>query len=218
MVKFILPGFYENYHLNIDLLNMMKQYPEYFYDNIEIEAFYGNFQFCIFDGGRIFTDYRQTNLEEIKTIIYNYNEIFEKPLRLVFTNPILEPKHFTDRFGNICLAECENSFNEIVINNSEFEKYVREKYPNYSFISSTTKCLNHFEDLERELNNPNYKMVCLDYNLNKNKKVLELPEEIRHKCEFLVNAICPPGCLNRKEHYKLNGLYSLTYGKSYGVN
>jgi hypothetical protein len=44
-----------------------------------------------------------------------------------------------------------------------------------------------------------------------------IPEEKRDQCEFLVNAICAPGCPNRKEHYRLNGLYSLKYGKPYAT-
>ena len=59
-------------------------------------------------------------------------------------------------------------------------------------------------------------MVCLDYNLNHNFKLLEsLSTEERSRCEFLVNAICPPGCPQRKEHYKLNGIFYLNYGKPY---
>ena len=37
----------------------------------------------------------------------------------------------------------------------------------------------------------------------------------RKKVEILINAICPPGCPNRKEHYRLNSIFSLTYGREY---
>jgi len=36
---------------------------------------------------------------------------------------------------------CENELNEIVINSPILEDYLRDKYPKYKFISSTTKCL-----------------------------------------------------------------------------
>lgn len=95
------------------------------------------------------------------------------------------------------------------------ENYIKEFYPNYGFISSTTKCLNKKEDFKEELSK-DYKMICLDYNLNHNFNLLEsLTEEEKNKCEFLVNPICPPGCPNRKEHYKLNSLFHLNYGKNY---
>ena len=39
----------------------------------------------------------------------------------------------------------------------------------------------------------------------------------KQKTEFLVNPICMPGCPQRKEHYRLNSLFSLTYGQRYSM-
>lgn len=217
-INFILPGLYEHYELNFKFLDLYKNHPEYFIDNVKISAVYGSFQFCIFDGGRIFSCYRHTTKEEIEKITNIYNNQYQTPMRLVLTNPILQPQHFYNRFGNLILTLCEKDMNEIVINNPQFEEYVRMTYPKYTFISSTTKCLSTPKELKDELNKTEYKMVCLDYNLNKNKKLLEeIPLELRSKCEFLVNAICGPGCPQRKDHYKLNGLFHLTYGKPYSL-
>lgn len=215
-VNFILPGLYEHFNLNFKILELLQSNPEYFMDNVKISAIYGSFQFCIFDGGRNFGDYKHTTREEIEKIVDIYNNYFKVPIRLVFTNPILKREHYTDRFGNVVMELCENDINEIVVNQLEFEDYVREKYPKFQFISSTTKCLNTPSAFKEELASNRYKMICLDYNLNKNKKLLEeLTPEERSKCEFLCNAICPPACKQRKEHYKLNGLYHLSYGKPY---
>lgn len=214
--NFILPGMYEHAQLNIFMIRLIKEHPEFFYPGVQVGAVYGNFQFCIFDGGRIFSDYRHTCREEMEAITKSYNEL-GVPVRLVFTNPVLPEKTFTNRFGQAMLEVCHNGQNEIVVNNPKFEAYLREKYPNFEFISSTTKCLNTPAQFKEEFEK-DYKMICLDYNLNKNKKMLEeLPKEERHKCEFLVNAICPPGCPNRKEHYRLNGLFSLSYGRPYAT-
>lgn len=217
MVNFMLPGMYEHAELNLRFIRLMKEHPEFFYEDVNIAAAYGNFQFCIFDGGRIFNDYRHTCIEEMEDIVKQYNEL-GVPVRLVFTNPEVKPKHFQNRFGQAMLKVCHNEMNEIVVNNEEFEKYLRENYPNFSFISSTTKCLNTPDKFNEELAKDAYKMICLDYNLNKNKKLLEsIDKDSRDKCEFLINAICPPGCPNRKEHYRLNGLYSLSYGRPYAT-
>ena len=63
-----------------------------------------------------------------------------------------------------------------------------------------------------------YKLRPGHYLKYKNMKMLDsIAAEDRGKCEFLVNAICPPGCPNRKEHYRLNGLFSLTYGRPYAT-
>lgn len=216
MVNFIIPGMYEHYALNFRLLELLKEKPEMFMDGVKVSAAYGSFQFCIFDGGRIFSAFNHTTKEEIESVVKIYNENFDVPIRLVFTNPEVEPKHFKNRFANVILSLCENDMNEVVINHPELEEYVRTNYPGFQFISSTTKCLNTPDLFKAEISKKDYKMVCLDYNLNKNWKMLNgLDEDIRNRCEFLCNAICPAGCPHRKEHYKLNGLFYLNYGQPY---
>lgn len=216
MLNFMLPGMYEHSDLNFQLLYLLKTAPELFYNDINISACYGNFQFCIWDGGRIFQNYYHTNAEEIEKLVQKYND-FGVPVRQIFTNCELKPEHYYDRFCNRCLELTENGFNEIVVNDPGLENYIREKYPDFIFISSTTKCITNTSDLITELKK-DYKYVCLDYNLNHNFKFLEsLPQELKDKCEFLVNAICPSGCVNRKNHYRLNSLYHLSYCKSYRV-
>lgn len=215
MVKYIIPGFYEHTDLNLKLLSLLQTSPEMFRDGTAVHACYGNFQFCIFDGGRIFYNYQQATKEMVNDIAFQFNS-YNVPIRMVFTNNQLKSTDYFDRFGNMILDECENGLNEITIADEGLEAYVREKYPQYKFISSTTKCLTSPELLKEELKKDNYYMVCLDYNLNKNFKLLEsLTQEEKDKCEFLINAICSPGCPNRKEHYRLNSLYSLSYGQKY---
>lgn len=216
MINFMIPGMYEHYQTICCFLEELRSHPEYFYDNINIGAVYGNFQFCIWDGGRIFSNYKHTTLEEIQYVKNLYNNEFKIPIRFVFTSTILEEKHLSDRFCNMILRECENDINEIVVNSPILENYIRKNYPKYKIISSTTKCLSKPEDFKLEIMNPNYHLVCLDYNLNKNINLLDtLNEEEKARCEFLVNAICPPSCPSRKEHYKLNSLFYLNYGRPY---
>ena len=214
--NFILPGMYEHAALNLSFLQLMKENPEWFYDNVQVSSVYGNFQFCIFDGGRIFSEYRHTTREEMQDIVKAYNDLGVS-VRLVFTNPVIKPEHFKNRFCQAVLECCHNSMNEIVVNDEKLEQYLRENYPLFQYISSTTKCLSKPEEFQEELNK-DYKMICLDYNLNKNWKMLNnIDKNIRNKCEFLSNAICPPGCPNRKEHYRLNGLYALNYGRNFAT-
>lgn len=218
IINFAVPGMYEHAGLNFDLLNIYKKNPEYFMDGVGFDAFYGNFQFCIFDGGRVFEKYSQTTAEEIYEIVHTYNDIFNVPIRLIFTSNQLKPEHFTDRFSNVVLQICENEMNQIVLVNDELKKYIQDKYPAYTYISSTTKCLTSPKDFKEELTKDDFFEVCLDYNLNKNKQLLEsLSPEERDKCEFLINAICPAGCPYRKNHYRLNSLLYLNYGKAYRV-
>lgn len=215
MMYFALPGLWENYSVIIPFLSLLQNEPQYFYDDININAVYGNFQFCTWDGGRIFPTQSHATKEDIELLKDIYNNYFHIPMRLIFTNTLIQPNDCYDRFNNLVLSLCTDEINEIVVNSPILEEYLRTNYSQYSFISSTTKCLTQVDALMSELHK-NYKFICWDYNLNKNKNALEaVPEELRPKCEFLINAICPPGCPTRKRHYDLNSMFSLAYGKHY---
>lgn len=216
MIKYSIPGMYEQRALNLKFLELKKMHPEFFYDNVEIEAIYGNPQFCIWDGGRVFVEYNHSTIEEIKNLIHNYNNVFNIPIRYVFTNCILEEKHYKNRFGNILMQLGENYSNEVVVADDKFMYYLKDKYPNYNFISSTTKCLTNKNDLKNELNRNDFTKVCLDYNFNKNIDFLKTftPRE-KKQSEFLINPICGAGCPHRKDHYYLNSMSHLNYGRNY---
>lgn len=212
MIKFAIPGLYEHKELNQNLITLINSNPQFFRENIKIGAVYGNFQFSTWDGGRTFLKYKQASKEEIEDLQNIYNNKFNIPMRFVFTNTEIEERDCYDRFNNLVLEICHNSINEVVINSPILENYIRKTYPKYKIISSTTKCLKEKEIIFNEINN--YHLVCLDYNLNKNWNFLNsIPKNQRNKIEILVNAICPAGCPYRKEHYKLNSLYHLSYGK-----
>lgn len=216
-IKFALPGLWTHYQETTWLIDFMEQHPEAIRDNVEIGAVYDNFPYCVWDGGRTFQSLTQASAETIKNISEYFNNK-NIPIRLIFTNPVVESHHFYDRFCNLVCAICENELNEIVVNNIELENYLRINYPKYSFISSTTKC-NIFDESKKEIELNHYKYICLDYNQNHNYSALEsLTNEEKKQIEFLCNAICPPGCPNRKEHYRLNGLFYLNYQKNYYVN
>lgn len=217
-IGFAIPGMYENFKANKIFLDLMKQYPEAFQENIKIDAFFGNFQFCIWDGGRIFSSYSHATFDQIKEIQEFYNIKHNIPIRFIYTNTQIEKKHLYDRFSNLVTEYCENELNEIVVNSQVLEDYLRDRFPKYKFISSTTKCLKD-KNLASEELNKNYFKVCLDYNLNHNFDYLKsLTDEQKQKVEFLINPICGANCLNRQKHYKLNSIYSLTYGKPYRLD
>lgn len=215
MKNFILPNMYENYKLNLKLLNLIEKHPECFIENISIYAVYGNFQFCIWDGGRIFNQMHQASKEIILDVLNQYMK-YNVKIRFIFTNTSLQPIHYHNRFCNVLLDIAKEFPVELVVNDDNLRDYIESKFPNkFSFISSTTRCLTDLNDVKNELNNNNYLMTCLDYNLNKNPKIFEMPKELIEKTELLCNAICAPGCPYRKEHYRLNSIYNLQYGKYY---
>lgn len=216
MINFILPGFYNHRKLLEEIIIYKEKYPQQFMDDVTIGACYDNFQICVWDGGRSFVSYKQASKEDIIEIrdFYQQKKI---PLRLIFTNPVITEKDLHNNFCNLIASLCEDENNEIVINSPILEEYIRKTYPKYKIISSTTKCLTNTQEVNNELNK-DYYMTCLDYNLNHNQTFLEsIPKELRPKVEFLINAICPAGCPNRKEHYRLNGFFHLNFCKNYHI-
>lgn len=217
MINFNLQGMYESYPLNSKVIELLHSHKEVFNDNINIHSCYGNFQFCTWDGGRSFTSHRHTFKEEMEEIVKFYNS-YNIAVRYVFTNSLIPEENFHSRFENLMLSIGHNGLNEIVINNDKLEEYIRANYPNYHFISSTTKRLDNIESAKEELDK-SYDYICLDYDLNSNKEFLEsLSKEQLSHIELLCNAICEPNCSLRKIHYLENSKYSLNYGKFYQLD
>lgn len=110
----------------------------------------------------------------------------------------------------------KNYKNEVVVADDNFAFYLKENYPSYTLISSTTKCLVKKEEVFLELDKKIYNKICLDYNFNKNINFLKnIPEQYEEKIELLVNPVCGVKCPYRKEHYYLNSISHLNYGKTY---
>lgn len=210
MKCFNIPGIYDHFYLNNFILNLYYDHREMFKDDVKITSVFGNFPFCVWDGGRNFQRYHQCSKEEIHQISEAYFSL-GVPLRFIFTNPEVEEKHLYNRYCNMILRECHSEKNEIVVNSPILEEYIRKNYPLYKIISSTTKRMTNKNEVAKELQK-DYFQVCLDYDLNKDKELIEnIPMENRKKIEFLINAICPAKCPLRKEHYSQTGRYHLSY-------
>lgn len=212
---FMLPGFCEHFQLYKTMHLVLRDFPEMKRDNVEIYCYYGNIPFCSWDGGRIFSSYFPLTIEQMQNLQNFYNNQLNSKIRFVFTNGLLEEQHLHERYNNLSLQVFNNNNNEIVLNSIILENYLKEFYPNYKLIASTTKCSNQ-DQSKIDLNNQDYLFTCLDYNLNHNWNFLNsLTPEEKEKTEFLVNPICSPGCPQRKEHYRLNAIHSLSYGANY---
>jgi len=81
--------------------------------------------------------------------------------------------------------------------------YIKERYPGFYFVSSTTKVLTDFDDFKKELNRDDFSFVVPDFRLNKSfDKLKNLSEEHKNKVEFLCNECCSFGCTERKACYE----------------
>lgn len=56
-IKFHLPDFWSHGPLNLALIDMIKEHPEYFRDGVEIASVYGCFPPAVWNGGRNINGY-----------------------------------------------------------------------------------------------------------------------------------------------------------------
>lgn len=207
-VRFHLPDFSGRFKLNLLFADMLKQYPHYFREGVEIASFYGVFPPSMWNGGR--PQPGVCDSQYVKAVIKAFNDR-GIPLRFTFTNPALEKKHLNDTFCNMVLNLANNGLNEAIVVSPILEEYIRTNFPRYKLTSSTCKRITSPELLEEELGK-DYSIVVVDYDFNNNFEVLsKLPRKA--DCELLVNACCEPNCPRRAEHYHTIGLMQIAYNE-----
>jgi len=194
-----LPGLFEFYELYKAFLPLYREHREYFYDWCEIGSIYGAPADCLWGGGRVgFGDERATD------VIKLLNE-YDISARLTFSNSLLQQTHLQDKKCNrLCeLFEKTGTKNGVIIYSDLLLEYIKKNYPDFYFVSSTTKVLIDFKDFEAELNRDDFKYVVPDFRLNKElDKLGELSTIQKDKVEFLCNECCSFSCMERKECYE----------------
>lgn len=202
-----LPGFCYFRILNQILINLMKDYPEKFMDGYKIGSVYGTFPGAIWNGGRAV--FGSTPKRDIENILKLYNQ-HNIPVRFTWTNSLIEEKHLNDTYCNLIMKLADNGLNQVLVNTPVLEEYLRKEYPSFPMISSTTKRIVDAESLKAELEK-DYYLVVLDYDLNHNEKVLHEIQPYAERVEILVNEVCYPGCVMRKEHYRQQSRMQLEF-------
>jgi len=194
-----LPGFCVFRILNQVVMNIMKSHPDYFNDGYTIGSSYGTFPGAIWNGGRAVVG--SATKQQIEGIlgIYAGRDI---PVRFTWTNSLIGEKECYDTYCNLIMRLADNGINQVLVNSPALEKYIRENYPSYKIISSTTKRITDKNKLLKEFDK-DYALVVLDYDLNHDEEALEeiVSSGNAGRCEILVNEVCYPNCPKRAEHY-----------------
>lgn len=206
-INFYLPDFYVNFRLIVAIDNLMRKSSEYFFDNIRIGAVYGCFPGSIWNGGRVILGSCTKN--EMEQVISELNAR-DIAVRYTFTNPLLETHHLLDTFCNLCLELGDNGKNEVLVNSTVLEDFIRKTYTSYGVLSSTTKCLNDMNSIQQELEK-DYKLVVLDSAMNNTEELFDLPH--KDKIELIVNHYCQDNCPMRKQHYDTVGRSQLEFSE-----
>lgn len=197
---FHLPGLFEFYELYRRFLPLYRENGEYFRDGVEIGSIYGAPADCVWGGGRV--GFGDADPLKVAKLMREY----KIGARLTFSNSLLRQEHLSDRRCNELCELFEKKFgaeNGIIITSDLLLEYIKERYPGFYFVSSTTKVLTGFEDFKAELERPEFSFVVPDFRLNRHLAELrELPENLKEKTEFLCNECCYFDCYDRKNCYE----------------
>ena len=195
-----LPGLFEFCELYRVFLPLYYEHREYFYDWCEIGSLYGAPADCLWGGGRI--GFGTDRPEEAAELTRAYG----LSARLTFSNSLLREEHLRDKKCNALCALFERNGpvqSGVILTSDLLLAYLREHYPGLYFVSSTTKVLTRFGQLEAELARPEFRFVVPDIRLNRAFEGLDaLPDEQKRKLEFLCNECCRPGCPERRACYE----------------
>ena len=201
-----LPGLFEFYELYKEFLPLYCKHREYFYDWCDIGSIYGAPADCIWSGGRV--GFGEHDPKEVLKLMQEYGI----SARLTFSNSLLTKEHLSDKKCNeLCRIfdigrdnERSRGFgNGIIIYSDILLDYIKENYPDFYFVSSTTKVLTDFCEFENELNREDFRYVVPDFRLNKSfDKLKALSQHQKDKVEFLCNECCWFGCKDRKNCYE----------------
>ena len=139
-----LPGLFEFYELYKEFLPLYRKHREYFYDWCDIGSIYGAPADCIWGGGRV--GFGEHDSKEVLRLMQEYGI----SARLTFSNSLLTKEHLPDKKCNeLCRIfdiggdnERSRGFgNGIIIYSDILLDYIKENYPDFYFVSSTTKVL-----------------------------------------------------------------------------
>lgn len=199
-VSFHLPGLFEFYSFYRVFLPLFYGHREYFYDWCEIGSIYGAPADCLWGGGR--AGFGEDRPADAAALMREYGI----SARLTFSNSLLRQEHLADRKCNALCALFENSGpaqSGVILSSDLLLDYLRERYPGLYFVSSTTKVLTEFAQLEAELNREDFRFVVPDFRLNKAfDRLNALNDTRKRKVELLCNECCWFACPDRKACYE----------------
>ena len=196
--NFHLPGLFEYYSLYRVFLPLWREHREYFYDRCRIGSIYGAPADCIWGGGRV--GFGEDDPQEVLALLREYGI----SARLTFSNSLLREEHLSDgKCNRLCAMLEKAGENGVIVHSELLLEHLRRNYPGLYLVSSTTKVLTDFRELENELNRPEFRCVVPDFRLNRDfARLNTLTQAQKDKVEFLCNECCRFDCRERKACYE----------------
>ena len=195
-----LPGLFEFYDLYRAFLPLFREHRDWFYEWCDIGSIYGAPADCLWGGGRV--GFGEEEPERVAALMREYGV----SARLTFSNSLLRSEHLDDKKCNALCALFERNGtaqNGVILCSDLLLNYIRQRYPGFYLVSSTTKVLTKFEQFRDELRRPEFRFVVPDFRLNKDLDRLNvLPGSLKEKVEFLCNECCWFHCPDRRACYE----------------
>ena len=193
-----LPGLFAFYELYRVFLPLFREHREYFYSWCDIGSLYGAPADCIWGGGRV--GFGGAEPRQVLALTEEYGI----SARLTFSNSLLRQEHLSDKKCNrLCALLNRQEGNGVIVHSDLPLEYLKQKYPNLYFVSSTTKVLTNFRQFLDEVNREDFRFVVPDFRMNKAFGELDTLTEVqRGKVEFLCNECCWFGCQDRRMCYE----------------
>lgn len=196
--RYHLPGLFEFLDFYRIFLPLFYTHREYFYEWCDIGSIYGAPADCIWGGGRV--GFGDNDPREVLDLLKEYGI----SARLTFSNSLLCEEHLSDRKCNeLCAQFASSGENGVIVHSDLLLDYLKNRYPELYFVSSTTKVITDFDDLKKEIDRDEFRFVVPDFRLNKdfgNLNTLSCAE--KEKVEFLCNECCRFDCRDRKACYE----------------
>ena len=199
MIDFTVPDFTVGLKRNLVFAQVMRDCPQFFYEDVRIQSVYGCFPGCVMNGGRAFV--RDAYTPDQVEATFQALDQFGLTARLTFTNMLVEEKHLEDAYFNMILDAAAAHKAGVIVYSDLVSDYIKARHPQMERTLSTTREILDADELNRALDA--YDMVVLNYNLNKDYAFLNKIERTE-RLEVMANELCNPHCPHRQEHYLHN--------------
>lgn len=198
-IDYTLPDFTVGLKRNLVFAQLMRDCPQFFFDDVRIQSVYGCFPGCIVNGGRAFVrePYSARQIEATFEALNGQGIA----ARLTFTNMLVEERHLEDPYFNLILDAAADHGAGVIVYSDLVDAYVRARHPRMERTLSTTREILDAAELNRALGA--FDLVVLNYNKNKDLTFLDQVEH-PERLEVMANELCNPGCPHRNEHYLHN--------------
>lgn len=198
-INYTLPDFTVGLKRNLVFAQLMRDCPQFFFDDVRIQSVYGCFPGCVVNGGRAFVrePYSARQIEA------TFEALDGQGIAacLTFTNMLVEERHLEDPYFNLILDAAADHGAGVIVCSDLVDAYVRARHPRMERTLSTTREILDAAELNRALEE--FDLVVLNYNKNKDLAFLDQVEH-PERLEVMANELCNPGCPHRNEHYLHN--------------